>query len=177
MYHVSAQGVDERMINVHYYYYYYYYLLSMRTWCWWPRDMVWPLPPPPTHTAPPPPLYKHTTDLLSMRTWCWWPRRDMVRLPAGTSCVDPPHIIFCWWDSLHRGNFHLNTCMYTHTHTHTHTHTPVPTHTHADNTADHFSMCWKCWWPRREWPPYPQPRLNTRTHTYTNIQLLSSPIQ
>ena len=26
MYHVSAQGVDERMINVHYYYYYYYYL-------------------------------------------------------------------------------------------------------------------------------------------------------
>ena len=25
MYHVSAQGVDERMINVHYYYYYYYY--------------------------------------------------------------------------------------------------------------------------------------------------------
>ena len=26
MYHVSAQGVDERMINVHYYYYYYYWL-------------------------------------------------------------------------------------------------------------------------------------------------------
>ena len=25
MYHVSAQGVDERMINVHYYYHYYYY--------------------------------------------------------------------------------------------------------------------------------------------------------
>ena len=25
MYHVSAQSVDERMINVHYYYYYYYY--------------------------------------------------------------------------------------------------------------------------------------------------------
>ena len=24
MYHVSAQGVDEHMINVHYYYYYYY---------------------------------------------------------------------------------------------------------------------------------------------------------
>ena len=24
MYHVSAQGIDERMINVHYYYYYYY---------------------------------------------------------------------------------------------------------------------------------------------------------
>ena len=24
MYHVSAKGVDERMINVHYYYYYYY---------------------------------------------------------------------------------------------------------------------------------------------------------
>ena len=24
MYHVSAQGVDERMINVHYNYYYYY---------------------------------------------------------------------------------------------------------------------------------------------------------
>ena len=24
MYHVSTQGVDERMINVHYYYYYYY---------------------------------------------------------------------------------------------------------------------------------------------------------
>ena len=23
MYHVSAQGCDERMINVHYYYYYY----------------------------------------------------------------------------------------------------------------------------------------------------------
>ena len=23
MYHVSAQGIDERMINVHYYYYYY----------------------------------------------------------------------------------------------------------------------------------------------------------
>ena len=25
MYHVSVQGVDERMINVHYDYYYYYY--------------------------------------------------------------------------------------------------------------------------------------------------------
>ena len=25
MYHVSAQGIDERMINVHYYYYCYYY--------------------------------------------------------------------------------------------------------------------------------------------------------
>ena len=25
VYHVSAQGVDERMINVHYYYYYYYF--------------------------------------------------------------------------------------------------------------------------------------------------------
>ena len=25
MYHVSAQGVDDCMINVHYYYYYYYY--------------------------------------------------------------------------------------------------------------------------------------------------------
>ena len=25
MYHVGAQGVDERMINVHYYYYYYCY--------------------------------------------------------------------------------------------------------------------------------------------------------
>ena len=24
MYHVSDQGVDERMLNVHYYYYYYY---------------------------------------------------------------------------------------------------------------------------------------------------------
>ena len=24
MYHVSAQGVDERMINAHYYFYYYY---------------------------------------------------------------------------------------------------------------------------------------------------------
>ena len=24
MYHVSAQGIDEHMINVHYYYYYYY---------------------------------------------------------------------------------------------------------------------------------------------------------
>ena len=26
MYHVSAQGVDERMINVHYYYYYHFFL-------------------------------------------------------------------------------------------------------------------------------------------------------
>ena len=26
-YHVSAQGVDESMINVHYYYYYYYYII------------------------------------------------------------------------------------------------------------------------------------------------------
>ena len=25
MYHVSIQGIDEHMINVHYYYYYYYY--------------------------------------------------------------------------------------------------------------------------------------------------------
>ena len=30
MYHVSAQGVDERMINVHYYYYYYYWLLRIK---------------------------------------------------------------------------------------------------------------------------------------------------
>ena len=27
MYHVSAQGVDERMIYVHYYYYYYYFII------------------------------------------------------------------------------------------------------------------------------------------------------
>ena len=27
MYHVSAQGVDKRMINVHYYYYHHYYYL------------------------------------------------------------------------------------------------------------------------------------------------------
>ena len=30
MYHVSAQGVVERMINVHYYYYYYYYRVTAR---------------------------------------------------------------------------------------------------------------------------------------------------
>ena len=32
MYYVSAQGVDERMINVHnyYYYYYYYYYMAVR---------------------------------------------------------------------------------------------------------------------------------------------------
>ena len=29
MYHVSAQGVDEHMINVHYFYYYYCVLVSM----------------------------------------------------------------------------------------------------------------------------------------------------
>ena len=29
MYHVSAQGVDERMINVHYYYYYCTYLVAV----------------------------------------------------------------------------------------------------------------------------------------------------
>ena len=31
MYHVSAQGVDERMINVRYYYYYYYYYTGGHT--------------------------------------------------------------------------------------------------------------------------------------------------
>ena len=30
MYHVSAQGVDERMINVHYNYYYYYYVCHIK---------------------------------------------------------------------------------------------------------------------------------------------------
>ena len=30
MYHVSAQGVDERMINVHYYYYYCWYTRNSR---------------------------------------------------------------------------------------------------------------------------------------------------
>ena len=30
MYHVSAQGIDERMINVHYYYYYYILSLAFR---------------------------------------------------------------------------------------------------------------------------------------------------
>ena len=35
MYHVSAQGIDERMINVHYYYYYYYYyLLLIELFCY-----------------------------------------------------------------------------------------------------------------------------------------------
>ena len=29
MYHVSAQGVDERMINVHYYYYYVTFVFSI----------------------------------------------------------------------------------------------------------------------------------------------------
>ena len=31
MYHVSAQGADERMINVHYYYYHYYYYINSRS--------------------------------------------------------------------------------------------------------------------------------------------------
>ena len=31
VYHVSAQGVDERMMNVHYYYYYYYYYTEIDT--------------------------------------------------------------------------------------------------------------------------------------------------
>ena len=31
MYHVSAQGVDERMINIHYYY---YSLKIMSLWAW-----------------------------------------------------------------------------------------------------------------------------------------------
>ena len=170
MYHVSAQGVDERMINVHYYYYYYYYLLSMRTWCWWPRDMVWPLPPHP-HTQPHP--HPCTNIQLTFSpcahgaggqegTWfgsqpaqaVWTPRTSSSA--GGTPCTGALFIL-------------IPVC--------THTHTPIPTHIHADNTADHFSMCRKCWWPRREWSPYPQPRLNTRTRTYTNIQLLSSPIQ
>ena len=34
MYHVSAQGVDERMINVHYYYYYYNTLLCLAQEVW-----------------------------------------------------------------------------------------------------------------------------------------------
>jgi len=33
MYHVSAQGVDERMINVHYYYYYYVCINEKRPKC------------------------------------------------------------------------------------------------------------------------------------------------
>ena len=38
MYHVSAQGVDERMINVHYYYYYYVWNVTVREYyelCVW----------------------------------------------------------------------------------------------------------------------------------------------
>ena len=31
MYHVSAKGVDERMINVHYYHYCYYYDIKLHT--------------------------------------------------------------------------------------------------------------------------------------------------
>ena len=34
MYHVSAQGVDERMINVYYYYYYYHRGFYSRTFLW-----------------------------------------------------------------------------------------------------------------------------------------------
>ena len=36
MYHVSAQGVDERMINVHYYYYFsmnVFFIVSHETVC------------------------------------------------------------------------------------------------------------------------------------------------
>ena len=43
MYHVSAQGVDERMINVHYYYYYYYYFPVNRRRT---RSQIWNLEPP-----------------------------------------------------------------------------------------------------------------------------------
>ena len=32
MYHVSAQGIDECMINVHYYYYYYCQTLAWGLW-------------------------------------------------------------------------------------------------------------------------------------------------
>ena len=36
MYHVSAQGLDERMVNVHYDYYYHHY-----TWTLFPGTTSW----------------------------------------------------------------------------------------------------------------------------------------
>ena len=39
MYHVSAQGVDERMINVHYYYYY-TVISNVRFTHNWPKQLV-----------------------------------------------------------------------------------------------------------------------------------------
>ena len=59
MYHVSAQGVDERMINVHYYYYrfrIYAPLKSNRVLTADPCTQMFSSPPPPTPPTPHPPL-------------------------------------------------------------------------------------------------------------------------
>ena len=41
MYHVSAQGIDECMPNVHYYYYYYYMKeLNNSHEDWWKQDVL-----------------------------------------------------------------------------------------------------------------------------------------
>ena len=42
MYHLSAQGIDERMINVHYYYYYYYYGVNgSKSHCYIAQHSFW----------------------------------------------------------------------------------------------------------------------------------------
>ena len=43
MYYVSAQGVDERIINVHYYYYYYcYYYYCYYYYCYYRSELNTP---------------------------------------------------------------------------------------------------------------------------------------
>ena len=88
MYHVSAQGVDERMINVHYYYYYY----CRAAPSWRTQAFRWSAPPRggllatpgritlPTRLIMPPLLVTRppTTCLVGVKTARTQPRRRSV---------------------------------------------------------------------------------------------------
>ena len=66
MYHVSAQGVDERMINVHYYYF-----------------KCCPVPPSCHSVPPPPPPHPHPRFLALRVVWDAESDQEMSFMSAG----------------------------------------------------------------------------------------------
>ena len=108
MYHVSAQGFDDRIMNAHYYYYQ----------GWGAQDVHLDF-----HTAP---ELCFLQDLCSVQ--CSFTSAETIR----TIRDGEPRMATSTFSQKHT-HTHTHTQTHTHTRTHTrmHTHTPAHTHTHA----------------------------------------------
>ena len=143
MYHVSAQGIDEHMINVHYYYDFCLILFVLscvrRLWI--------------------------RGCLISLVVFCCVQhvfvrdQRDDTILPTVGSMLRLTQVVYTLSLSLSHTHTHTHrhACMHTHTHTRAHTHTCTHTHMHA-HTHTH----------RHTHTTHTHTHAHTHTHTHTS---------